>query len=168
MIHSMRKSLLDKICSTVNFQESKSRRMKNNDQCFASKKTSQSSKEDLLLGDSFANIPISLPPKFDSKADLLMDQINNTPEQDSFDCQQLLLKSCRNPYSLRETEPLSNQEVIQQLQQLSDLLNRIISEYTLSGNYSSSFLREIIHNICLDLNVLLLTLDNQVKAESNC
>lgn len=97
-----------------------------------------------------------------------MDQINNTPEQDSFDCQQLLLKSCRNPYSLRETEPLSNQEVIQQLQQLSDLLNRIISEYTLSGNYSSSFLREIIHNICLDLNVLLLTLDNQVKAESNC
>ncbi len=168
MIHVIRKFFWDRICSTINFQVSKSRKIKHNDQSFALKKTSESSKKDLLLGDSFAHTPIPLPPKFDSIADLLMDQINNTSEQDSFDCQQLLLKTNDNPYTLHETEVFGNQKVIHQLQQLSDLLNRLISDYTLSGNYSNSFLREIIHNICLDLNVLLLTIDNQVKAESNC
>ncbi|NLL12668.1 MAG: hypothetical protein GX267_04625 [Fibrobacter sp.] len=167
MIRSISKLFSDRTHPTTYFGESNSSKIKHNDQCIAIKKKDQSSKEDLLLGGSFAHTPRPLPPKFDSIAEMLMDQANTSPEQDSFDCQQLFLKLSQNRYTLQKEEPFSSQEIFQQLRQLSDLLNSILSEYTLTGNYSSSFLREIIHNLCLDLNVLLVNLDNQLKTESS-
>lgn len=165
MLDSIRKFFSDRFGPTVHYREKKSGRIKHDNQCLAFKKASQFNEEDLLLDDSFAHTPIPLPPKFDSIAEVLMDQVSTTPKQDCSDYQQLFLKPSRNRFDLQKEEPFSSQEIIHQLRQLSDLLNGILSEYTLTGNYSSSFLREVIHNICLDLNVLLLNLDNQVRTE---
>lgn len=167
MIGSIRKFFSDKLGPTFHCPGSESGRKKHKNQCFALKKTPQFSNEDLLLGDAFVHTPRFLPPKFDSIADRLMDQVSTTPKQDCYDYQQLFLKPSINRFTLQEKKPLSNQEIIQQLSQLSDLLNSILSEYTLTGNYSNSFLREIIHNVCLDLNVILLNLDNQVRTNSS-
>ncbi len=118
------------------------------------------------MSDSFVRTQQILPPKFDSIAERLMDQVHTTQKQDLSDHQLLFLAHSRNSSTLQERKPSCNQEIFQQLKELSDLLKSILSEYTLTGNYSSSFLREIIHNICLDLNVLLQNLDNQVSTES--
>lgn len=167
MFGSIRKFFLGSFSLSFLGLRSKSGRKKHGDHYSALKKAPQFSKEDILICRSFTHPPKHLPPKFDSIADQLMDQISSNTKQDGSDNQQLFLKSSRNCFSLHEKEPFSSHEIIQQLRQLSDLLNGIISEHTLTGNYSSSFLREIIHNICLDLNVILLNLDNQIRTE-NC
>jgi hypothetical protein len=166
MLGPIRKFFSDRFGPNAHCMRSNSVKKKPDGHYSALKMTPQFSKKDLLLDNSFTHPPKFLPPKFDSIADQLMDQFSTSPKQNCSDDQQLFLKSSRNCIPLQEKEPFGIHEIIQQLRQLSNLLNSILSEYTLNGNYSSSFLREIIHNICLDLNVVLLNLDNQVKTES--
>ncbi len=123
--------------------------------------------KDHLLVDSFVHTPRLVPAKFDSIADRLMDQMSTPKKQSISDNQQLFLQTTANCFNLHEKGSFNNRDIFQQLNRLAELLTSIVSEHSIAGTYNNSFLREIIHNICLDLNVILVNLDDQITIESD-
>lgn len=162
MIRSIQGFFSEKICPTFRCLGNRFGKIlkRNNNYCI-----SAFSKEDHLLVNSFVHTPRLPPPKFDSIADKLMNQMDTPQKKSSSDYQQLLLTA--NCFNLHEKSSFSNRDIFQQLERLTKLLASIVSEHSISGNYNKSFLREIIHNICLDLNVILVNLDDQITIESD-
>lgn len=163
MIKSIRNFFSDKIgpkFNSLGFRISKV--INHNNRHYTLKNNHRCGIEDQLLSNSFVNIPKLPNPKFDSKADLLIAEAAVPKIIENNDHQQLFLQSVKSSFALSEKQRLNNNDVFQQLNRLTELLQSISSEYSINGSYNTSFLREIIHNICLDLNVMLATLDSKL------
>lgn len=122
---------------------------------------------DHYLMDSFVNVSKTLPPKFDSVADRLMAESTTTSNSSRHDQQQLFLQQTKRTTSESQIDEFKNKEIFDQLQQLNQLLRSIISDYSKTNSYNTSFLRELIHNIYQDLHVILSNLDIKIMLETD-
>lgn len=166
MFESIRSFFTNKICTPINKIGYRFHQKIYQPRKYSHTHSNRASSEiDQLIDASFVNtLSKQLPPKFDSVADRLMSSVKETSSPPIRNQQQLFL---HNKSRVLENGDMRHFEVVEQLKQLKDLLQTITSEDLNSVPCNLSFLREIIHNIYLDLHVLLTNLDIKLMLESD-